>query len=73
MDYIYFVGLCRDQNDAGLNKMLLQMIIMSTTTSGAGRTEGQGAVFRKALNNGLKGHFFGLKGDFFALKGHSLD
>ena len=33
--------------------------------SGAGRSKGQGAVFRRALINRLKGHFFGLKGHFF--------
>ena len=32
--------------------------------SGAGRSEGQGAVFGRALYNGLKGHFFGLKMHF---------
>ena len=38
----------------------------------AGRFEGQGegAVFRRALNNGLKGLIFGLRGHFFGLKGH---
>ena len=37
---------------------------------GADRSEGQVGVFRRALNNGLKGHFFGLKMHFFGLKAH---
>ena len=33
-------------------------------------SKGRGPVFRRALNNGLKGHFFDWKGTLFWLKGH---